>query len=114
MKHPVDVHVGQRVRQRRSLLGMTMQQLGDSVGIRCVVQAAGNDHAAAWRQCWRQMCRSCVGKFGEGEAVFIDLVVEALRGGAFIICFGRHTRNQNSGAERRSTTGANRIAGTGI
>ncbi len=33
MKHPVDIHVGQRVRQRRSLLGMTTQQLGDSVGI---------------------------------------------------------------------------------
>ena len=34
MKHPVDIHVGQRVRQRRSLLGMTQQELGDSVGIR--------------------------------------------------------------------------------
>ncbi len=34
MKHPVDVHVGQRVRQRRLLLGMTMQELGDSVGIK--------------------------------------------------------------------------------
>ncbi len=33
MKHPVDIHAGQRVRQRRSLLGMTTQQLGDSVGI---------------------------------------------------------------------------------
>ena len=33
MKHPVDIHVGQRVRRRRSLLGMTTQQLGDRVGI---------------------------------------------------------------------------------
>ena len=33
MKHPVDIYVGQRIRQRRSLLGMTMQQLGDRVGI---------------------------------------------------------------------------------
>ncbi len=33
MRHPVDVHVGQRVRQRRCLAGMTTQQLGDSVGI---------------------------------------------------------------------------------
>jgi transcriptional regulator with XRE-family HTH domain len=33
MKHSVDVHVGKRVRQRRSLLGMTMQQLGEKVGI---------------------------------------------------------------------------------
>ncbi len=34
MKHSVDVHVGKRVRQRRSLLGMTMQQLGEKAGIR--------------------------------------------------------------------------------
>ncbi|MEM6678452.1 MAG: transcriptional regulator, partial [Pseudomonadota bacterium] len=27
MKHPVDVHVGQRVRQRRWMVGMTQQQL---------------------------------------------------------------------------------------
>ena len=33
MAHPVDVLVGQRMRQRRSLLGMTAQQLGDSAGI---------------------------------------------------------------------------------
>lgn len=34
MKHPVDVHVGQRVRQRRWMVGMTQQQLGDRVGIK--------------------------------------------------------------------------------
>lgn len=34
MKHPVDVHVGQRVRQRRWMMGMTQQQLGDKVGIK--------------------------------------------------------------------------------
>ncbi len=34
MKHPVDVHVGQRVRQRRWMLGMTQQQLAESVGIK--------------------------------------------------------------------------------
>ena len=34
MKHPVDVLVGERVRQRRRLLGMTMQQLGDRLGIK--------------------------------------------------------------------------------
>ncbi len=33
MAHPVDICVGQRVCQRRSLLGITTQQLGDSVGI---------------------------------------------------------------------------------
>ena len=33
MQHSIDVHVGKRVRQRRRLLGMTTQQLGDSVGI---------------------------------------------------------------------------------
>ncbi len=34
MAHPVDVHVGQRVRQRRWMVGMTHQQLCDSVGIK--------------------------------------------------------------------------------
>ncbi len=33
MKHSVDVHVGQRVRQRRWMLGMTLQQLGDRVDL---------------------------------------------------------------------------------
>ena len=33
MAHPLDILVGQRLRQRRSLLGMSTQQLGDSVGI---------------------------------------------------------------------------------
>ena len=34
MKHPVDVHVGKRVRHRRWMVGMTQQQLGDKVGIK--------------------------------------------------------------------------------
>ena len=34
MAHSVDIHVGQRVRQRRWMLGMTQQQLGDGVGIK--------------------------------------------------------------------------------
>ncbi len=34
MARPVDVHVGQRVRQRRWMVGMTQQQLGDRVGIK--------------------------------------------------------------------------------
>ena len=34
MKHPVDVHVGKRVRPRRWMVGMTQQQLGDIVGIK--------------------------------------------------------------------------------
>lgn len=34
MKHPVDVHVGKRVRHRRWAVGMTQQQLGDAVGIK--------------------------------------------------------------------------------
>ncbi len=34
MKHPVDVHVGKRVRHRRWMVGMTQQQLGESVGIK--------------------------------------------------------------------------------
>lgn len=34
MKHPVDVHVGKRVRHRRWMVGMTQQQLGEIVGIK--------------------------------------------------------------------------------
>ena len=34
MKHPVDVHVGKRIRHRRWMLGMTQQKLAELVGIR--------------------------------------------------------------------------------
>lgn len=34
MPHPVDVHVGKRIRHRRWLAGMTQQQLAQSVGIK--------------------------------------------------------------------------------
>jgi transcriptional regulator with XRE-family HTH domain len=34
MKHPVDVHVGKRVRHRRWKLGVTPQQLAERVGIK--------------------------------------------------------------------------------
>ncbi len=32
--HPVDVHVGKRVRTRRTLLGMNQEKLGNAIGIR--------------------------------------------------------------------------------
>jgi len=34
MAHPVDIHVGQQIRHRRKLLGLTQQKLADAVGIR--------------------------------------------------------------------------------
>ena len=34
MTHPVDVHVGKRIRHRRWLVGMTQQQLSERVGIK--------------------------------------------------------------------------------
>ena len=34
MAHPGDLHVGLRVRQRRWMMGITQQQLGDDVGIK--------------------------------------------------------------------------------
>jgi len=34
MPHPVDVHVGKRIRHRRWLTGMTQQQLAEQVGIK--------------------------------------------------------------------------------
>ena len=33
MKHSVKFYIGQRVRQRRWVVGMTLQQLGDRVGL---------------------------------------------------------------------------------
>jgi transcriptional regulator with XRE-family HTH domain len=34
MKHPVDVYVGKRIRQRRWIAGTTQQQLAEKVGIK--------------------------------------------------------------------------------
>ena len=34
MSHPVDEHVGKRIRHRRWMVGMTQQQLADRVGIK--------------------------------------------------------------------------------
>jgi transcriptional regulator with XRE-family HTH domain len=34
MKNPVDLHIGQRVRHRRWLTGMTQQNLAEAIGIR--------------------------------------------------------------------------------
>lgn len=34
MPHPVDVHVGKRIRHHRLSAGMTQQQLAEAVGIR--------------------------------------------------------------------------------
>ena len=34
MKHPVDAHVGKRIRHRRWMVGMTQQQLAEKVGIK--------------------------------------------------------------------------------
>ncbi len=31
--HPVDLHAGERVRQRRRLLGITQTDLGDAIGV---------------------------------------------------------------------------------
>lgn len=34
MKNPIDIHVGQRLRHRRWMLGLTQQELANSVGIK--------------------------------------------------------------------------------
>jgi transcriptional regulator with XRE-family HTH domain len=31
--HPIDVQVGKRLRQRRALLGMSQESMGDAVGL---------------------------------------------------------------------------------
>lgn len=33
MAHPVDIHVGRKIRQRRWMLGMSQQELADLVGV---------------------------------------------------------------------------------
>ncbi len=33
MAHPVDIHVGKRLRLRRSMLGMSQEALGDAIGV---------------------------------------------------------------------------------
>ena len=55
MKNPVDLHIGQCVRHRRWLQGMTQQQLGQAIGIRFQqvqkYESGGNRISAAmlWR-----------------------------------------------------------------
>ena len=34
MAHPVDLHVGKRIRHRRWIVGITQQQLAEKVGIK--------------------------------------------------------------------------------
>jgi transcriptional regulator with XRE-family HTH domain len=34
LKHPVDIHVGKRIRHRRWMVGTTQQQLAEKVGIK--------------------------------------------------------------------------------
>ena len=34
MKNPIDLHVGQRLRHRRWMLGLTQQELAQAVGIK--------------------------------------------------------------------------------
>ncbi len=43
--HPVDVHVGKRLRMRRTLLGMSQVQVGDALGI-TFQQLQKNEHGA--------------------------------------------------------------------
>jgi transcriptional regulator with XRE-family HTH domain len=47
MPHPVDVHVGKRIRHRRWLAGMSQQQLADAVGVK-FQQIQKYETAANW------------------------------------------------------------------
>ncbi len=75
MAHPVDVHVGHRVRLRRSLLGMTMQRLGDSVGIK-------------YQQLWKyengtnRISASCMWNIAAAIGVPVSFFYEGLDGQA--------------------------------
>ncbi len=54
MKHSIYVDVGQRVRERRWVVGMTLQQLGDRVGITAQqimkIEAGTNEISASLMQ----------------------------------------------------------------
>ena len=49
MAHPVDIHVGKRIRHRRWLIGMTQQQLAEKVGIKFQQIQTGANRVSASR-----------------------------------------------------------------
>ena len=72
MTHPVDVHVGKRIRHRRWLVGMTQQQLAVLVGVtRQTVHNRLNALKPVLLEGFRELVES---RIGDGEDPDIALV----------------------------------------
>ena len=75
MKHPVDVHVGKRIRHRRWMVGMTQQQLAERVGIKF-------QQIQKYETGMNRVSASRLWDISEALSVPIDFFFEGLEGGA--------------------------------
>ena len=75
MKHPVDVHVGKRIRHRRWMVGMTQQQLAEKVGIKF-------QQIQKYETGMNRVSASRLWDISEALAVPINFFFEGLEGGA--------------------------------
>ena len=46
---PIDVHVGTRIRLRRTLMGMSQERLGEAAQVWCFGTTAVDRHPIVWR-----------------------------------------------------------------
>lgn len=74
MKHPVDVHVGKRIRHRRWMVGMTQQQLAEHVGIKF-------QQIQKYETGMNRVSASRLWDISEALEVPIDFFFEGLEGG---------------------------------
>lgn len=74
MKHPVDVHVGKRIRHRRWMVGMTQQQLAERVGIKF-------QQIQKYETGMNRVSASRLWDISEALEVPIDFFFEGLEGG---------------------------------
>ena len=75
MKHPVDVHVGKRIRHRRWMVGMTQQQLAEHVGIKF-------QQIQKYETGMNRVSASRLWDISEALSVPIDFFFEGLEAGA--------------------------------
>lgn len=88
MANEIDTHVGRRLRQRRWMLGLTQQQLGDRVGIKFQqiqkYETGQNRISASRLWALSQVCETPVGYFFEGLPTEIlaasDAATDAAKG----------------------------------
>lgn len=75
MKHPVDVHVGKRIRHRRWMIGTTQQQLAEKVGIKF-------QQIQKYETGMNRVSASRLWDIARALGVSIDFFFEGLGGGA--------------------------------